>query len=127
MCVHVCSDHQNVHLGFPVRCYEKIQMRFLTNPIFIFVYVYTYIYILLNIVLAPLDRSDYKYIEIYRFTHESESEISQSCLTLCDPMDCSLPGSSIHGFSRQEYWSGLPLPSPGDLLNPGIEPGSPAL
>ena len=31
------------------------------------------------------------------------------------------------GFSRQEYWSGLPFPSPGDLLHPGIEPGSPAL
>ena len=31
------------------------------------------------------------------------------------------------GFSRQEYWSGLPFPSPGDLLNPGSEPGSPAL
>ena len=31
------------------------------------------------------------------------------------------------GFSRQEYWSGLPFPSPGDLLDPGIEPGSPAL
>ena len=30
------------------------------------------------------------------------------------------------GFSRQEYWSGLPLPSPGDLADPGIEPGSPA-
>ena len=30
-------------------------------------------------------------------------------------------------FSRQEYWSGLPLPSPGDLPDPGIEPGSPAL
>ena len=31
------------------------------------------------------------------------------------------------GFSRQEYWGGLPFPSPGDLPNPGIEPGSPAL
>ena len=31
------------------------------------------------------------------------------------------------GFSRQEYWSGLPFPFPGDLPNPGIEPGSPAL
>ena len=31
------------------------------------------------------------------------------------------------GFSRQEYWSGLPLPSPGDLPDSGIEPGSPAL
>ena len=36
----------------------------------------------------------------------------QSCLTLCDPMDRSLPGSSVHGFSRKEYWSGLPCPSP---------------
>ena len=31
------------------------------------------------------------------------------------------------GFSRQEYWSGLPFPSPGDLRDPGIEPESPAL
>ena len=41
--------------------------------------------------------------------NESESEIAQLCLTLCEPMDCSLPGSSSMGFSRQEYWSGLPL------------------
>ena len=54
----------------------------------------------------------------------SESEVIQSCPTLCDPMDCSLPGSM--GFSRQEYWSGLPFPSPGDLPDPGIEPWSPA-
>ena len=52
---------------------------------------------------------------------------SQSCPTLCDPMDCSPPGSPSMGFSRQEYWSGLPFPSPGDLPNPGIEPRSPAL
>ena len=43
---------------------------------------------------------------------KSESEVAQLFPTLCDPMDCSLPGSSIHGFSRQEYWSGVPLPSP---------------
>ena len=43
---------------------------------------------------------------------KSESEVTQSCPTLHDPMDCSLPGSSVHGrFSRQEYWSGVPLPS----------------
>ena len=36
----------------------------------------------------------------------------QSCLTLWDPMDCSLPGSPSLGFSRQEHWSGLPFPSP---------------
>ena len=38
---------------------------------------------------------------------------------------CQAPLSM--GFSRQEYWSGLPFPSPGDLPNPGIEPGSPVL
>ena len=43
---------------------------------------------------------------------KSESEVAQSCVTLSDPMDCSLPGSSIHGFPRQEYWSEVPLPSP---------------
>ena len=42
---------------------------------------------------------------------KSESEVAQSCLTLSDSMDCSLPGSSIHGIFRQEYWSGVPLPS----------------
>ena len=42
-------------------------------------------------------------------------------------MNCRPPGSSAMGFSRQEYWSGLPFPSPGDLPDPGIEPGSPAL
>ena len=52
--------------------------------------------------------------------------VSQLCQTLCDPTNCSLPGSSSVGFSRQEYWSGLPLPPPGDLPNPGIEPLSPA-
>ena len=43
---------------------------------------------------------------------ESESEIAQSCPTPSDPMDCSLPGPPSMGFSRQEYWSGLPLSSP---------------
>ena len=42
-------------------------------------------------------------------------------------MDCNPPGSSAHGFPRQEYWSGLPFPTPGDFPNLGIEPTSPAL
>ena len=48
--------------------------------------------------------------------------VSQSCMTLCDLVDCSLPGSSLYGFPRQEYWSGLPFPTPGNLPDPGIEP-----
>ena len=46
---------------------------------------------------------------------------SLSCLTLHNPMDCSPPGSPSMGFSRQEYWSGLPFPPLGDLPNPGIK------
>ena len=50
--------------------------------------------------------------------------IAQSCLSLCDPMDYSPPAPLSMGFSRQKYWNGLPLPSPGDLPDPGIKPGS---
>ena len=49
---------------------------------------------------------------------------ARSCPTLCDPMDCSLPGSSVHGIFQQEYWSGLPFPTPGDVTSPGIKPAS---
>ena len=42
-------------------------------------------------------------------------------------MDCSLPGSSVVGFSGQEYWNGVPFSSPEDLSDPGIKPTSPAL
>ena len=51
---------------------------------------------------------------------KSESEVTQSCPTRSDPMDCSLPGSSVHGFSRQEYWSGLSLPSPYNSIRTSI-------
>ena len=40
------------------------------------------------------------------------AKLLQSCPTLCDPMDSSPPGSSVHGILRQEYWNGLPFPSP---------------
>ena len=53
--------------------------------------------------------------------------VTQPCPTLCDPMDGARQAPLFTGFSRQEYWSGLPFPSPGNLLNPGIEPRSPAL
>ena len=52
-------------------------------------------------------------------------KVSQSSLTLCNPMDCSQPGSSVHGILRARM---LELfPSPDDLPNPGIKPMSPAL
>ena len=53
-----------------------------------------------------------------------ESEVAQSCPTLCDPMDCSPSGPPSMGFSRQEYWGGLPFPTSEDLPDPGIKPVS---
>ena len=50
---------------------------------------------------------------------------AQSCLTLCDPMDCSHQTPLSMASPRREYWSGLPFPSPGDFPDPGIEPSSP--
>ena len=54
--------------------------------------------------------------------------VTQPCPTLCDPMDHSPPGSSVHRDpAEREYRRGLPSPPPEDLPDPGIEPGSPAL
>ena len=59
--------------------------------------------------------------------------VSKSCLRDTCLRDSETPWTVAHqaplsmGFSRQEYWSGLPFPTPGDLPNPGMEPMSPAL
>ena len=53
---------------------------------------------------------------------------AQACLTLCDPMDRSPPGSTIHGILQARIRSKLPVfPSPGDLPDPGMEPAIPVL
>ena len=52
---------------------------------------------------------------------------TQSCLTVCNPMNCGSPGFSVHVISQARIVNGLPFPSPGDLPNPGIKSGSPAL
>ena len=56
--------------------------------------------------------------------HARACSVAQLCLTLCYPMDCKPPGSSVHRIFRQEHWSGLPFPPSGDLPNTGIEPKS---
>ena len=50
--------------------------------------------------------------------------VTQSCLILCDPLDCSPPGSSAHGNFQARILSGLPFLPPRDLPVPGIEPAS---
>ena len=48
----------------------------------------------------------------------------QPCLTLCDPVDCSPPGSSVHGIIQARILEWVAIPLPEDLPNPGIEPSS---
>ena len=48
----------------------------------------------------------------------------QSCLTLCDPMGCSPPGSSVHGIFQARILQWVAIPSPRDLPDPGIKPTS---
>ena len=86
----------------------------------------------------PMDRGDWwapvppKELETTEHAHMhcslrkvKESEIAQSCLTVCYPWTVAHQAPLSMGFSRQEYWSGSPFPSPGDLPDPGIKPRSP--
>ena len=52
--------------------------------------------------------------------------VAQSCLTLCNSMDCSPPGSSVHGILQARILERVAIPSPGDIPNPEIKPRSPA-
>ena len=71
------------------------------------------------------------YISESFLSHTSFMHISLfewvSDVTQLTPWTIAYKAPLTMGFSRQEYWSGLPFPSPGDLPDPGIEPGSPAL
>ena len=67
---------------------------------------------------------------IYIYIHVCVSEwviVTQSCPTLCNPWTAVHQAPLYMEYSRQEYWSGLPFPSLGDLPDPGIQHGSPAL
>ena len=73
-----------------------------------------------------LHESVYTCVHIYRNTHWEKSVLPYD--NLRSPLSCSAVQVPLPmGFPRQKYWSRLPFPSRGDLPNPGIEPGSPAL
>ena len=67
------------------------------------------------------------YIFGYIYESESESEVAQSCPTLCHPMDCSLPDSSVNGIFQARVLDWIAISFSGDLPDPGSEPRSPAL
>ena len=57
----------------------------------------------------------------------SESEVAQLCPTLCDPMDCSLPGSSLHGILQAKILECVAISFSRGSSQPRIQPGSPTL
>ena len=61
------------------------------------------------------------------FPHQGGGLVTKLCQTLATPWTVALQAPLSMGFSRQEYWSGFPFPSPGDIPDPGIKPGSSAL
>ena len=74
-----------------------------------------------HICLIKVDLKIYTLIFLYACMH---AKLLQLCPICCNSMDHSPPGSSVLGFSRQEYWSGLQCPPPGDLPKPGVKPAS---
>ena len=95
--------------------------------IYMYTHIYTYMYTYIHI-----NTHTYIYIHIYIqhiYKHKNNvlCLVAQSCLTLCDPMDCSLPDSSVHGDSPGKNTEWVTMPSFRDLSNPGIEPRSPEL
>ena len=56
-------------------------------------------------------------------TELSHAKLLPSCPILCDPVDCSPPGFSVHGILQARYWSQLPFSPPGELPDPGMELG----
>ena len=67
------------------------------------------------------------YHRIFFFFGGGGGVVAKSYLTLVTPWTVACQSPLSMGFSKQEYWSGLPFPSPGDLPNPGFKLGSPAL
>ena len=79
----------------------------------------------LSIIISTLDGFFKNYISVRITVETCMCAMSlQSCSTLCDPMNCSLPGSSVHGILQARILEWVACPPPGDLPDPGIKPVS---
>ena len=82
---------------------------------------------MLSLLYGPTLTSVHDYWKNQSIDYESESEVAQLCPTLCDPMDGSLPGSTVLGIFQARILEWAAISFSGDHPHPGIEPGSPAL
>ena len=82
-----------------------------------------------HIILCPRHQKHWEFAEqiVTKMTVCMHAKSLQSSLTLCNPKPVVHQAPLSMGFSRQEYWSGLPCPSPGGLPDPGIEPVFPCV
>ena len=81
----------------------------------------------IQIMWLKFERDKRKKWHIRIFFGESLVKVTQSCLTLCDPLDCSPTGSSLHAILQARILEWVAIPFSRNLSNPGIEPKSPAL
>ena len=86
-------------------------------------------YFQVHLLLTTQSQSKKKFLCVCVCVYTCACLVAQSCLTLCNPMDCSHPGSYASGDfpDKNIDWSGLPCPPPRDLPNPWIKPRSPTL
>ena len=80
-----------------------------------------------GIKIAGRNTNNLRYADTLMAESGSEVKLLSHVRFFATPWTVAHQALPSMGFSRQEYWSGLPFPSPGDLLNPRIEPRSPAL
>ena len=109
---HMLTNTDSIFL-IPLLHWTKLQFKshdcaFISTNIYIYIYTHTHTH-------------------THTYIHTRVHACCLSMMSLGDPMDLAHQAPLSMKFSKQEYWSGLPFPSPEDLLNPGIEPRSPAL
>ena len=84
------------------------------------------IFIVIQVVTLSWSQCSFAFLRVLGLL-DGGGLIAKSCLTLATPWIVACQDPLSIGFSRQQFWNGLPFPSPGDLPNPGNEPGSSAL
>ena len=111
----ISFQHHNTCLSHTFHCNHMQNKGYLSFPLYLRLVLYTSLNVL-SICFIPL-----YFNTNHPFLNKGKGKWSRSVLSdSLRPVDCSLPGYSVHGILQQEYWNGLPCPPPGHLPNPAI-------